>query len=141
MWDAPAGGMGILVRQGIPARQILPPKGAPRNEADTLALVALHPLVPRLGGPGARGGFPACPGGVRRLGPAGPQLDFLGPRHTVHGPSRDGPATGGGGDLNFDLDYPLRAPPSVLASLLTTGGGATPRVLGRQLPLPPPPPP
>ena len=23
-----------------------------------------------------------------------------------------------GGDLNFDLDYPLRAPPSVLASLL-----------------------
>ena len=25
-----------------------------------------------------------------------------------------------GGDINFDLDYPLRAPPSVLASLLTS---------------------
>ena len=29
------------------------------------------------------------------------------------------PQLGGGGDFNFDLDYPLRAPRSVLASLLT----------------------
>ena len=31
---------------------------------------------------------------------------------------RDGPVASGG-DFNFDLDYPLRAPPSSLASLLT----------------------
>ena len=36
------GGVGILVRQGIPARQILPPKGAPRTEADTLAQTLWH---------------------------------------------------------------------------------------------------
>ena len=29
IWDAPTGGVGILVRQGIPARQIYPPKGHP----------------------------------------------------------------------------------------------------------------
>ena len=40
----------------------------------------------------------------------------------VGGTPRDSPPTGGGGgggDFNFDLDYPLRTPPSVLASLLT----------------------
>ena len=42
IWDAPAGGVGILVRQGVPARQILPPKGAPRTEADALAQTLWH---------------------------------------------------------------------------------------------------
>ena len=42
IWDAPAGGVGIVVRQGIPARQILPPKGAPRTEADALAQTLWH---------------------------------------------------------------------------------------------------
>ena len=36
------GGVGIVVRQGIPARQILPPKAAPRNEADTLDQAPWH---------------------------------------------------------------------------------------------------
>ena len=82
--------------------------------------MALHPLVSCLGGPGTGGGLRACLSGVRRLGLAGPQPDFPGPRHTLRGAPRDGPATGGGGGgLYFDLDYPLRAPPSVLASGLT----------------------
>ena len=34
--------MGILVRPGIPARQILPPEGAPRTEADALAQALWH---------------------------------------------------------------------------------------------------
>ena len=34
--------MGILVRQGIPARQILPPRGAPRTEAYALAQTLWH---------------------------------------------------------------------------------------------------
>ena len=40
---------------------------------------------------------------------------------TLHSMWRDTgrPAAGGGGDFNFDLDYPLRAPPSVVASLLS----------------------
>ena len=42
IWDAPAGGVGILVRQGIPARHVLPPKGAPRNEPDALAQTLWH---------------------------------------------------------------------------------------------------
>ena len=42
MWDAPAGGVGILVRQGMAATQILPPKGAPCTEADTLAQTLWH---------------------------------------------------------------------------------------------------
>ena len=52
-WGAPlesrAGHMGCaswgfdsLVRKGIPARQILPPKGAPRTEADALAQTLWH---------------------------------------------------------------------------------------------------
>ena len=99
IWDAPTGGAGILVRQGIPARQILPPKGGGphrggRPRPDPLAL---HPLVPRFGGPGAGRGFPARPCGVRRLGPASPQADFLEPRHAVCGTAREGPAAGGGG--------------------------------------------
>ena len=36
------GGVGILVRQGIPTGQILPPKGAPRTEADALAQILWH---------------------------------------------------------------------------------------------------
>ena len=36
------GGPGIVVRQGIPARQIVLPKGAPRNEADTLTQTLWH---------------------------------------------------------------------------------------------------
>ena len=42
IWDAPAAGVGMLVRQGIPARQIVPPKGAPRTEADALAQTLWH---------------------------------------------------------------------------------------------------
>ena len=42
IWDAPAGGPGILVRQGVRARQVLPPKGAPRSEADSLAQALSH---------------------------------------------------------------------------------------------------
>ena len=41
------------------------------------------------------------------------------PRHTVRGTARDGPAAGWGGEFNLNLDYPLLAPPSVLASRLT----------------------
>ena len=61
---------------------------------------------------GLRGGaFPACPSGVRRLRPAGPQPGLLGaPRNSC--PT-------GQGDLNFDLDYLVRAPPSVVVSLMT----------------------
>ena len=43
IWDAPAKGVGILVRQGIAARQVLPPKGAPHDEADSLAQALWHP--------------------------------------------------------------------------------------------------
>ena len=39
--------------------------------------------------------------------------------HATRYMARHGTAPQLGGDLNFDLDYPLRAPPSVLASLLT----------------------
>ena len=67
------GGVGILVRQGISGRQILPPKRAPRQggrpHPDPLAL---HPLVPHPTGPGAGGGILAHPYGIRRLGLASP---------------------------------------------------------------------
>ena len=43
IWDAPTGGAGILVRHGIPARKVLSPKGAPQNEADSLAQALWHP--------------------------------------------------------------------------------------------------
>ena len=38
----PAGGVGILVRQGIPAREVLPPEGAPPDEANSLAPPLWH---------------------------------------------------------------------------------------------------
>ena len=42
IWDAPAGGPVILVRHGIPAKQVFPPKGAPRTESDALAQTLWH---------------------------------------------------------------------------------------------------
>ena len=42
IWDAPAGGVGILVRQGIPARQVALPNGVPRGEADSLTQALWH---------------------------------------------------------------------------------------------------
>ena len=65
---------------------------------------------------GTGGGYPACPDSVRRFCPDGPQPHFLLPRHAVCGATRDGPAAVAG-DFNFDLDHPLRAAPSLLASL------------------------
>ena len=114
-------GGGDLGAPGHPGKTSVPPQGgAPhrvgRPGPDPLAL---HPLVPRPDRTGPGGGYPARSGSIWRIGPAGPQPRLLGPHHTVCGAARDGPAAGGGGDFNFDLNYPLRAPPSVLASLLT----------------------
>ena len=113
--------MGILVRQGTPARQVLPPKGAPRNEADALAQTLWHSTrwCHVLGlGRGADSLHAQVAYGIS----AQPPLTGF-PGTTPHGiyVARHGtaPSWWGGGVLNFDLDYPLRAPPSVLASLLT----------------------
>ena len=46
IWDAPAGGVGILVRQGILTTQILPPKRTPRTETDALAQTLWHSPPP-----------------------------------------------------------------------------------------------
>ena len=82
--DAQAWGGVIFVRQGMAARRILLPMGAPRSEADALAgaSLALHLLVSCLGGPGAGHALSACPTGVRCGGQASPKQDFLGLRYT-----------------------------------------------------------
>ena len=82
--------------------------------------MALHPLVSCLGGPGAGGGgadslYAHVAYGVS----AGPALNRVFWDHAIRGTPRDGPQLLGV-DLTFDLDYPLRASPSVLASLLTS---------------------
>ena len=111
------GGLGILVRQGIPARQILPPKGAPRNKTDTLAPTLwrrCHVLV------GLGWGADSLHAQVVYGVPSRPSTGSSGttPRGTWR--ATGGPLSWwGGGGLNFDLDYPLRAPPSILASLMT----------------------
>ena len=120
IWDAPAGGVGILVRQGIPAKQLLPPKGAPRTESDALAQTLLHctrwcHVVVGLGR-GADTLHAQVAYGVS----AQPALN-----RTFWDPATRYVARHGmapqlvGGDFNFDLNYPLRVPPSILASLLT----------------------
>ena len=122
IWDAQArGGGGILVRQGIPARQILPPKGAPRNEAGALAQTLWHStrwcrvLV------GLGRGADSLHAQVAYGVSARPALNRTFWDHATGYVARLGmpPQLVGGGDLNFDPDYPLRAPPSVTASLLT----------------------
>ena len=80
--------------------------------------MALHPLVPRLGGPerGADSLHAQVAYGVS----AQPALNRTFWHHATRHVACHGTAPQlVGGDLNFDLDYPLRAPPSVLASLLT----------------------
>ena len=113
-------GGGILVRLGIPARQILPPKGAPRNEADTLAQTLWHPtrwchvLV------GLGQGADSLHAQVAHGVSAQPTLNRVFWDHATRYVARHGTAPQlVGGGLNFDLHYPLRAPPSILASLLT----------------------
>ena len=96
-----------------------PPRSAPeRGGLPRPGPMALHPLVPCPAGPGAGSGFPAFPGGLGRLLPAGPQPGLLGPGHTVRGAPWGGPQRLVAGDFNFDLNHLLRAPPFVLASLL-----------------------
>ena len=51
--------------------------------------------------------------------PSRPSTGLSGTTPHVTWRARGRPPNWWGGDLNFDLDYPLRAPPSVLASLLT----------------------
>ena len=110
-----------MVRQGIPGRQVLPPKGGPphrggRPRPDPLAL---HPLVPRFDGPGA--GADSLHAHVAYGVSAQPALKRTFWSHVTQSVARHGraPQLVGRGDFNFDLDYPLRARPSVLASLLT----------------------
>ena len=118
-WDAPAGGLGNLVRQGIPARQVLPPKGAPRTEPYALAQTLWHStrwcqVLTGLGR-GADTLHAQAAYGVS----AQPALNRAFRDHATQYVARHGTAPQlVGGDFNFDLNSPLRAPPSVLASLL-----------------------
>ena len=121
IWDAPAkGGVGIVVRQVIPATQILPPKGVPRNKADTLAQTLWHSTRwchVLLGlGRGADSLHAQVAYGVSSQPALNRVFWDKATRYVV----RHGTAPQlGGGNLNFAFIYPLRAPPSVLASLLT----------------------
>ena len=106
--------------QGIPAIQILPPKGAPRAEADALARTLWHStrwchvLV------GLGRGADTLHAQVAYGVSAQPALNRTFWDHATQYVARHGTAPQLlGGDLNFDLNYPLRAPPSILASLLT----------------------
>ena len=112
IWDAPAGGVGILVRQGIPARQVFPPKGAPRTESDALAQTLWHStrwchVLIGLGR-GADTLHAQAAYGVS----AQPALNRAFWDHATQYVARHGTAPQlVGGDFNFDLNYPLRAPP------------------------------
>ena len=111
--------MGILVRQSIPARQTLPPKGAPRTKANTLAQTLWHStrwchVLVGLGR-GADTLHAQMAYGVS----AQPALNCTFWDHATQYVARHGTAPYlVGGDFNFDLNYPLRAPPSFQASLL-----------------------
>ena len=101
-------------------RQILPPKGAPITEADALPQTLWHTtrwchvLV------GLGRGADSLHAKVEYGVSAQPALHRTFWSHTTQYVARHGTAPRlVGGDFNFDLDYPLRAPPSVLASLLT----------------------
>ena len=120
IWDAPAGGMGILVRQGIPAKQVFPPKGAPRTESDALAQTLwhftrwCHVLI------GLGRGTDTLHAQAAYGVSAQPTLNRAPWDHATQYVAWHGTAPQlVGGEFNFDLNYPLRAPPSVLASLLT----------------------
>ena len=97
--DAPAGGLGIVVRQGIPPRQVLPPKEAPRNEAGSLAQTVWHSTRWCHVMVGMGRWADALHAQVAYGVLAQPVLNriFLGPRHTLRGAPRDGPLAGGGG--------------------------------------------
>ena len=108
------------MRQGIPARQVFPPKGAPRTESDALAQTLWHStrwchVLIGLGR-GADTLHAQAAYGVS----AQPALNRAFRDHATQYVVRHGTAPQlVGGDFNFDLNYPLRAPLSVLASLLT----------------------
>ena len=113
--NAPAGGVGILVRQGIPASQVLPPKGAPRTESDALAQTLWHStrwchvLI------GLGRGADTLHAQVAYGVSTQPTLNRAFWDHATQHIARHGTAPQlVGGDFNFDLNYPLRAPPSVL---------------------------
>ena len=108
--DPPAGGVGILVRQGIPARQIHLPKGAPRNEAHTLAQTLWHStrwchvLVGM--GRGADSVHAQAAYGVSSL----LALNRVNRDQATQYVARHGLAPElVGGDFNFDLNYMLQA--------------------------------
>ena len=112
--------MGILVRQGILARHVLPPKGAPRTESDDLSHTLwhstrwLHVLVEL--GRGADTLHAQVTYGVS----AQPALNRTFWDHATPYVARHRAAPQlVGAHFNFDLNCPPRAPPSILESLLT----------------------
>ena len=114
------GGWGSWVARASQPDKYSPPKGAFHNESDALAQTLWHStrwchvLV------GLGRGTDALHAQVAYGVSAQPALNRTFCDHATQYVVRHGTARQlVGGDFNFDLNYPLRAPPSVLASLLT----------------------
>ena len=133
------GVVGIVVRQGIPASHVLPPKGMPRDEADSLAQALWHSarwchVLVGLGQASeslhaqAAYGVSSQPAFNRAFWDQAAQYVA---QHGVAPQLAEG-------DLNVDPDRMLRAPLSVLAALLVhqpVGAGLELASAARRYPL------